>query len=566
MSHVGMIRGGSEVSRYLWIPDSLDDLARPEGFVHDLLDAPARARVVGASEVFTRDWDVRLGLGRLEVNGFPLTSLVHLQFKCRLNHIFLLLEFALRAISLERPDTVSLSDMFPDEIVALRHAFGTLGVRVRESPASRVGGIGGMAFRLGYRFRRVAEITVPRYRSYLLRMVRADRTPAPREDPRLLLADSFCLNAEAAAYLKDRGILLHVLETDGGIRKILRKAGLPFRSVPLRGTMAPGWPSQGNMMFSVQGAEQFVYGGIPFFPLIEREVRKAVWETAPRLFTYSSLPEEGFRKVVLREQNGPEGKMLVWLFRRAGTPTVMMQHGLMVCEYGYLPMDADVFVAWGEEGRRWLGERGVPPDRVKVIGCPRFDGYSGHEAAGEPGGKFGRRLLLVFESVEYSGEDSPADNYHLLRMVLDAVAPLDGWRLAIRFHPAQSIHERERCRRLVEPLGDRVRVAREIGLGPSLGNADVVLTEASTVGMEALLRGKLLLVVRAKGVPGNPYADGNAIPSADSSEEIRSWLLRWDRSTEEREKARGNGKTFLDGYLLREEEPAAVRFWKYCLS
>jgi hypothetical protein len=561
-----MFRGGREVSRYLWIPDSLDDLARPEGFVHDLLDAPARARVVGASEAFTRDWDLRLGLGRLEVNGFPLASLVHLQFKSRLNHIFLLLEFALRAVSLERPDTVFLSGMFSDEVVALRHAFGTLGVGVREGPAPRAGGAGGMAFRLGYRFRRVAEITVPRYRSYLRRLVRADRTPAPREDPRLLLADSFCLTPEAAAYLRNRGTLLHVLETDGGIRKILRKAGLPFRSVALRGARPAGWPSRENTRFAAQGAGQFEYGGIPFFPLIDGEVRKAVWETAPRLFAYGSLPEEGFRKVVLREQNGPEGKMLVWLFRRAGTPTVMMQHGLMVCEYGYLPMDADVFVAWGEEGRRWMGERGVPPERVEVIGCPRFDGYSGREAAKEPVGVFGRRLLLVFESVEYSGEDSPADNYHLLRMVLDAVAPLDGWRLAIRFHPAQAICERDMCRRLVEPLGDRVRVAMEIGPSASLGKADVVLTEASTVGMEALLRGKLLLVTRAKGVPGNPYTDGHAIPCADSAGEIRSWLLRWDRSAEERAKAKGNGKTFLDGHLHREEEPAGVRFWKYCLS
>lgn len=565
MGHVALKKRGEATSRFFWLPESMADLSRGGPFIADVLKTPGAKRIGEAAEAFSFDWASRLGLGHLRIAGIPLPSLVRLPFKFRLNFLFMLLEFALQSVERESPDSVVLSGLPVTEHGVLRHAFGSLGVPVEEGSELGIGGIRGFAFRVENRISRVAEVTIPRYITYLKRVVRADRTPPPREDSRILLMDSYSLAPDALRYLRARGVLLHVPDNDRGIRKILRKAGVPFRSVALKGKSPADWPSRANFRFPPDGVASFKYQGIPFFPLIEEDVRRIVWELAPRLFSYCSIPEEGFRKIILRDQFAPEGKILLKLAKQAGIRTVILQHGMMVGVHGYLPMDADTFVVWGEDGRRWIEEKGVAPDKVKVIGCPRLDGYGG-EAAKGGSGEFKKRLLVVFESVEYAGEDSPIDNYRFLRWILDAVGPLEGWQVVIRFHPAQTAEEKEICRRLVRPYGPRVRIAREVGLARSLEKADVVATEASTVGVEALLRGKLLLVVRALGFPGNPYAETDLLPQAGSPEEMRELLLRWERSDAARREAGDRGEKFLQGYLRREEEPASVRFWKYCLA
>lgn len=565
MSHVALIKGGKETGRFFLIPDSMDDLAKSGAFIHDMVDASGKNDVVAASNRFARDWPSLLGLADLSVGGFPLSSLVHLQFRFRLTFLFLLLEFARRAVAQGGPDAVVLSGMPFEERRTLRLAFGALGVRVEEGTPAGSGGFHGFSFRLGSRFRRISEVTLPRYAGYLRRMCRMELAATPREDPRILVADSFCMTPEAVRYLKSRGTLLHVMDTDRGLKKILLKAGLPFRSVVLKGVPPGDWPDPARTRFPAEAVWKFSYAGIPFFPLIERDIRWAVWNIAPRLFSYGSLPGEGLRRIILREQNGPEGKMLVWLAKQAGIPTVMLQHGLMGGEYGYLPMDADLFFAWGEDGCRWLVEKGVEEEKVKVFGCPRFDRY-GHTAVKDEGGKFQKRLLILLESTEYSGEDTPLDNYRMLRLVHEALEPLVDWRVAIRFHPAQTGEEREAFRRFVRLYGSRMQIARDIVLGRSLEKADVVVTEASTAGMEALLLGKLLLVVRRRGIAGNPYAWTDVLPRADSPERIREYLSAWGNHATARQEARERGERFLAGYLHREEEPASVRFWKYCLS
>ena len=565
MSYVGLKRGGRETSRYFLLPESMEDLARTGSFVYDVVEASGRRPLVDATEIFSRDWAARLGLGHLRVEGIPLPSLVDLQFKFRLNFLLMLFEFARLAVSRERPDTAVLSGVYPEERRILRHAFESMGVKVEDAPGRRSIGMDGLAFRLGTRLRRIAQVSLPRYSRYLQRMVSLDRTPTVREDPRILVVDSYALSPEACRYLKDRGTLLHVLDKDRGIKKILLQSGVPFRSVRLKGTSPADWPAPDSIRFPEEGVSWFTYEGIPFFRFMEGSIRWAVWDVAPRLFAYRSLPGEGFRKIILREQNFPEGKMLVWFGRQSGIKTIMMQHGLIVADHGYLPMDADVFVAWGEEGRRWMEARGVSPHRVEVIGFPRFDSYA-NKGGGCDGKGFGREMLVVFENTDFGGEDTPADNYRLLHLVLEAISPLDGWKVVVRFHPGQPTEEREACRRVVRPLYPHVRIDREMSLGKSLAKVDVVLTECSTVGMEALLQGKLLLVVRAKGLSGNPYLETDALPRAGSVEEIREYLRKWEQSDAARREAREQGKAFLDGYLRCEREPASVRFWKYCLS
>ncbi len=557
------MRGGREIARFMLFPESIDELGRPGVFVDDVVGAQARARVAATAARFSGEWQSLLGLEQLRVAGIPLAEFVRLQVRFRLHFIFAMLEFA-RAAMGERPDAVVLTGLFPEQSRVLRHAFESLGVAVEERAGPGRGRLDGLAFRAEARLRRVREVTLPRYARYLGRVVRAERTAAQREDPRLLVMDSYCLTPEALGYLKSRGTLLRILDRDRGIRKILLQSGVPFRTVALRGTAPADWPAAGPA-FDPPGAARFVYDGIPFFPLVEPDLRRAIRDTGPRLFAYASLPDEGLRRIVLREQNFPDGKMVVWLAGRAGIRTVMLQHGLMVGEYGYLPMDADVFVAWGEEGRRWMTDRSVPREKVEIIGFPRFDAYA-RSTGPDAEQPFGKRVLVVFETTEYNGEDGTIDNYRLLHLVMEAVAALPGWTVVIRFHPGQTAAEREVCRRLVRACGPGVRVSRELALRPSLSSADVVVTEASTVGLEALLAGKLLLAVRSRGYAGNPYLDSDALPSAESPEDIRGWLKRWERSPEERRAARATAKRFIDGYVQRDGELASVRLWKYCLS
>ena len=565
MSYIGLKRGGRERTRYFLLPESIADLGQTGAFVHDVVDAVGRRPLIEATEEFSANWAVRLGLERLRIEGIPLASYVDLQFKFRLNFLLMLLEFARQAVSRERPDTAVLSGLFPEEQQVLSHAFRSLGVKVEVKTRRERGGMDGIPFRLKARLRRISQVSLPRYGRYVRRMVRLEVAPAVREDPRILVVDSYALTPEAFRYLKGRGVLLHVMDNDRAIKKILLQAGVPFRSIGLKGTPPADWPARDELRFPDEGVSWFTYRGIPFFPLVEKTVRWAIWNVAPRLFSYGSLPGEGLRRIVLRDQNFAEGKMLVWIARKAGIPTVMLQHGPTMGDYGYLPMDADVFVTWGEETRRWMEERGVERSRLEVIGSPRFDSYTGVVRPVETR-RFGKTILLVFESTEYHGEDSPLDNYRFLRLVLDAIAPLDGWEVVVRFHPGQTIEEREACWRVVRPLAPRVRIDHEMSLSKSLDKVDVVVTEASTVGMEGLLHGKLLIVVPTHRFEGNPYRMTDAFPRLRTAEEIRDCLKRWEDSERNRHDAREEAKRFLDGYLYRDDEPASVRFWKYCLG
>ncbi|MEX2558900.1 MAG: hypothetical protein WD403_03250, partial [Pirellulales bacterium] len=69
--------------------------------------------------------------------------------------------------------------------------------------------------------------------------------------------------------------------------------------------------------------------------------------------------------------------------RSHGIKSVVVQHGAPCVRFGFAPLHADMFCAWGESSRRQLEAWQVPPERIVVTGASAMD------RRGE-GGKGGR--------------------------------------------------------------------------------------------------------------------------------------------------------------------------------
>jgi len=67
------------------------------------------------------------------------------------------------------------------------------------------------------------------------------------------------------------------------------------------------------------------------------------------------------------------GRIIVQLARQLNIRTAVMQHGATVGMYGYVPVLADCFLAWGDQTRKWLVDRGVHNEKVRIVGNPRLD-------------------------------------------------------------------------------------------------------------------------------------------------------------------------------------------------
>lgn len=74
--------------------------------------------------------------------------------------------------------------------------------------------------------------------------------------------------------------------------------------------------------------------------------------------------------VVLASDQHRTGRLAVEIARQEGRRSVVLQHGLPQARTGYLPVRADLVLAWSETAAAWFVERGTAPERVAIVGNP----------------------------------------------------------------------------------------------------------------------------------------------------------------------------------------------------
>jgi hypothetical protein len=268
-----------------------------------------------------------------------------------------------------------------------------------------------------------------------------------------------------------------------------------------------------------------------------------IWDTAGpilRQLLHTSLPEhamyaEAVDRAIARERPDvivtasaahPLGYAFAALAKRAGVPTVEITHGIPIMEYAYLPVRTDRVAVWGPAMRDWYVERGAEPARIAITGQPRFDGI--RDARPADGGTALRSRLGVPPAAGIvtlaTNPVSDQENARLLRAVLGAMRGFSEHHLVVKMHPAE---RGDIQRRVLAEEGAAASLVQDTGLYELIAISDVVLTYHSTVGLEAMILDRPVVVINLSGLPDPaPYVERGAAVGACSETELGE-ALRW---------------------------------------
>ncbi|MFC3801233.1 hypothetical protein [Cohnella sp. GCM10012308] len=181
---------------------------------------------------------------------------------------------------------------------------------------------------------------------------------------------------------------------------------------------------------------------------------------------------------------------------KLGIPSVCMQHGVIMGEEAFLPVFATVQAVYGKYEADWYAARGVPRESVRIAGHPRYDDIftkvrdrKQRSVSEEHARSQQTRILMVTQ---------PATNRPLwIAAVRLLLARLGSARIRIRPHPWEIkkglLSEYEA---LAAELQAVELVPAETDLYDELSDIDLVIVENSTVGLEAMLSGKPVLIFR----------------------------------------------------------------------
>ena len=213
------------------------------------------------------------------------------------------------------------------------------------------------------------------------------------------------------------------------------------------------------------------------------------------------------------------GRLIVQAAHRRGATVMVLQHGMPQTEVGYLPVIADKVATWSERSSQWFTERGTDPNRLEVLGNPRFDALRAAAGAEQRPAPAALRVLLALSPTEVR------TNRRVVSTVLRAVAALSGSELVIKLHPGH--REWEWVHQEVEaaPGAGRVRVEHRTDVASLLHWADVTLVHRSSVAVESLVARRPVIAVPSDlpSVADAELAD-LALPSPASAAELGAVL------------------------------------------
>ena len=203
--------------------------------------------------------------------------------------------------------------------------------------------------------------------------------------------------------------------------------------------------------------------------------------------------------LVLDEDATPLARAAVALARRHRAASFVVQHGAPVCRFGFVPLAADRFLAWGRSSRDQLTRWGMPGERIQITGSPQHDALcralrSRRRRRPAAENRPPRILLLATSPPRDDRPDSvafhlTAGNYAgMLRMALEAVSEIPGAELVVKLHP-RTPHDPIARAVLAEFPSLASRVVTGGPLAMWLARADCVLSCASSAGVESTLAG-----------------------------------------------------------------------------
>jgi hypothetical protein len=260
------------------------------------------------------------------------------------------------------------------------------------------------------------------------------------------------------------------------------------------------------------------------------------------------------RAIVTEYDRGGISSCLVLVARQRGIPAVSLIHGAGLesyPSYGFAPILSTYACCWGEAHRHNLMEHGVDPEQLVITGCQSLSRTleAQQDAARLKIGLPVDRPTVLLATNPIKLEDRK--KYALA--FCGAMSRLPEISAVVRLHPAENLAE---YKKLIEGF-PRVKFLPNDAMSrdESLAAADIVVNHESSFGIDALLKGKLVVVLDVLDAPLKVAKDLIELancPMAKSSEElemvIRKMLSNDQWKNELRAQAEQYALRYCDSY------------------
>ncbi len=289
--------------------------------------------------------------------------------------------------------------------------------------------------------------------------------------------------------------------------------------------------------------EALTYRDVPLSEILEVRFQQFFRDRVPELVAIIEGTDWLIRRLkppilVVPVDVNPAFRAISRTFRRRDLPVLVVQHGAVSGDMGgfhVMPMEGGRQAVWGDLPREWHLSRGKPPDSQVVTGNPGFDPIAGGRDAAP--NEVRRRLgldaqggIILVATEWFSGVSSVVtteDEEKFIRHTLRALKRFPDHQVVVKLHPGYQPEYKGLVRAIAEREGIEVTIATE-GLWDLLAVCEVVVISSSTVGLEAMILGRPVVVVHAfEGMEEVPYvASGAALGATSQPEEIATAVER----------------------------------------
>ncbi|MCX7022636.1 MAG: UDP-N-acetylglucosamine 2-epimerase [bacterium] len=275
---------------------------------------------------------------------------------------------------------------------------------------------------------------------------------------------------------------------------------LPWRGLDL-GEFARGW-----LLYTIR---QYLWGLIPRAAALEELIEAVKPGVLVCLTERNELVNLAFRMAAAR-----------------GIPTLAIESHDMIWDSPLFGrMEADRLAVSGAYSENIYAKNGVPREKLVVTGQPSFDGLARYREKEPVEKETDERLLVVITQPPDVAltEDMRRE---MLRGAFLAGREIPRLRVSVKPHPRDDLRN---LRLVLSELGAprEALLPKKLDLYGLLASADVILTAFSTVGVEAIMLGRPVVVFKADERPAVlPYVDSEAVLRAGDAEGIARTIKR----------------------------------------
>ncbi|HUT99263.1 MAG TPA: UDP-N-acetylglucosamine 2-epimerase [bacterium] len=250
-------------------------------------------------------------------------------------------------------------------------------------------------------------------------------------------------------------------------------------------------------------------------------IRQLFWRLIPRASALEELIEAVRPRLLvsLTERND----LVNLAFRMAaarGIPTLAIESHDMVWDSPLFGrVEADRLAVSGAYSENIYAKNGVPREKMVVTGQPSFDGLVRYREK-EPVKKETDERLLVVITQPPDVALTDDTRREMLRGAFLAAREIPRLRVLVKPHPRENLGD---LRLILSELGAPrdALLPKKLDLYGLLASSDVILTAFSTVGVEAIMLGRPVVVFRTgEEPPVLPYVDSEAVLGAKDAEQI----------------------------------------------